>query len=162
LSWQHDRGILYAADQEKAMGIKKVYTAVATSKRGRGGGTAKTDDGMLDLVLAHPKEMGGTGQGTNTDQLFAAGYSSCFLGAMKYANSKQKKVLPFSPDSSVTTHVSFGPRSDKKGFGIEVKHEVHLPGLTKAQATALAKKGHVVCPYSHAIKRNVKVITKIV
>ena len=144
------------------MGIKKAYTAKAISKGGRGGGVAKTEDGMLDLIIDHPVELGGKGQGTNPDQLFAAGYSSCFLGAMKYANSKQKKVLPWSPDSTVTTYVSFGPRSDKKGFGIEVKHEVHLPGWSKAQAAAIAKKGHVICPYSHAIRKNVKVTTKIV
>ncbi len=144
------------------MAIKKAYTAKAVSKGGRGGGTAKTDDGMLDLVIAGPKELGGTGQGTNPDQLFAVGYSSCYLGSMKYANAKQKKALPWSPDSTVTTYVSFGPRSDKKGFGIEVRHEVHLPGLTKAQAAAIAKKGHVVCAYSQAIRRNVKVTTKII
>ncbi len=141
---------------------KKVYTASATSMGGRGGGTSKTADGYLDLKIAHPKEMGGDGNGANPDQLFAVGYSSCYLGAMKFANSKEKKPLPFSPDSSVTAHVTFGPRKDKKGFGIEVKLEVKLPGLTKAQATALAKKGHVVCPYSNAIRKNVKVTTKIV
>ncbi len=143
------------------MAIKKIYTAVGTAIGGRGGGTASTPDGMLELVLANPKEMGGTGQGTNPDQLFAVGYSSCFLGAMKFVNSKDKKPLLLEKDSSVTAHVSFGPRADKKGFGIEVKLEVRLPGIPKAKATALAKKAHVVCPYSHAIRRNVKVTTKI-
>ncbi len=141
---------------------KKVYTAVGTAIGGRGGGTAKTDDGKLDLVLAHPVEMGGDGKGTNPDQLFAVGYASCFLGAMKFANSKEKKPLAIDRNSAVTAHVSFGPRKDKKGFGIEVKLEVKLPGLTKAQASSLAKKGHVVCPYSNAIKKNVKVTTKII
>ncbi|WP_415020887.1 organic hydroperoxide resistance protein [Aestuariivirga sp.] len=142
--------------------MKKIYTAVGIAQGGRGGGTAKTDDGMLDLILAHPKKMGGDGQGTNPEQLFAVGYSSCFLGAMKFVNSKAKKPLTLSPDSTVTAHVSFGPRSDKKGFGIEVKLDVSLPGVKKAEATALAKKAHVVCPYSHAIRKNVKVTTKIV
>ncbi len=141
---------------------KKVYTAVGTALGGRGGGTAKTDDGMLDLILAHPVAMGGDGKGTNPEQLFAVGYSSCYLGAMKFANSKEKKPLPWSPKNSVTAHVSFGQRKDKKGFGIEVKLEVKLEGLTKAQATSLSKKGHVVCPYSDAIKKNVKVTTKII
>lgn len=144
------------------MAIKKVYTAVGTAKGGRGGGTAKTDDGMLDLIIAHPVKMGGTGLGTNPEQLFAVGYSSCLLGSIKYANSKQKKPMPWSAESSITAHVSFGPRSDKKGFGIEAKLEVHLPGFTKAQATAITKKGHIVCAYSHAIRKNVKVTTKIV
>jgi Ohr subfamily peroxiredoxin len=117
---------------------------------------------MLDVVLAHPVKMGGDGKGTNPEQLFAVGYSSCFLGAMKFANSKEKKPLPWSPENSVTAHVSFGPRADKKGFGIEVKLDVKLVGIPKPKATALAKKGHVVCPYSHAIRKNVKVTTKIV
>jgi lipoyl-dependent peroxiredoxin len=140
---------------------KKIYTAHGTALGGRGGGTAKTDDGMLDIVIAHPKEMGGDGKGTNPEQLFAVGYSSCFLGAMKFANSKDKKPLPWSPENSVTAHVSFGQRKDKKGFGIEVKLDVKLLGIPKAKATALGKKGHVVCPYSNAIKKNVKVTTKI-
>ena len=144
------------------MAIKKLYTAVGTAVGGRGGGTAKTDDGMLDLILDHPVKLGGKGMGTNPDQLFAVGYSSCFLGAMKYVNSQAKTKLDLAKESSVTAHVSFGPRSDKKGFGIEVKLEVSLPGIPKAKAAALAKKAHVVCPYSHAIRRNVKVTTKIV
>jgi lipoyl-dependent peroxiredoxin len=144
------------------MAIKVLYTAVGTAIGGRGGGTASTDDKQLDLVLANPKEMGGTGKGTNPDQLFAVGYSSCFLGAMKYANSQQKKPLALAAESSVTAHVSFGPRSDKKGFGIAVQLDVSLPGLTKVQASSLAKKAHVVCPYSHAIAKNVKVKTIII
>jgi Ohr subfamily peroxiredoxin len=141
---------------------KKAYTAVGISKGGRGGGVARTSDGKLDLVISHPKELGGDDKGTNPDQLFAVGYSSCYLGAMKYANSKEKKPLPWNPDNTVTAHVSFGPRTDKKGFGIEVKLEVHLIGIPRAKAVALAKKGHVVCPYSNAIRRNVKVTTKLV
>ncbi len=144
------------------MAIKKLYTAVGTAVGGRGGGTASTPDKMLDLVLANPKELGGTGQGTNPEQLFAAGYSSCFLGAMKFVNGKDKKPLALDKNSSVTAHVSFGPRADKKGFGIEVKLDVSLPGVAKAKATALAKKAHVVCPYSHSIRKNVKVTTRIV
>jgi Ohr subfamily peroxiredoxin len=144
------------------MAIKKLYTAVGTAVGGRGGGTAKTDDGMLDLILDSPVKLGGKGQGTNPDQLFAVGYSSCFLGAMKYVNSQAKTKLDLAKESSVTAHVSFGPRADKKGFGIEVKLEVSLPGIPKTKAAALAKKAHVVCPYSHAIRRNVKVTTKIV
>jgi lipoyl-dependent peroxiredoxin len=144
------------------MAIKKIYTAVATAVGGRGGGTASTDDKQINVVLAHPKEMGGTGKGTNPEQLFAVGYSSCFLGAMKYANGQQKEPLTLAPESSVMAHVSFGPRSDKKGFGIAVQLDVSLPGLTTAQASALAKKGHIVCPYSDAIKKNVKVTIKIV
>jgi lipoyl-dependent peroxiredoxin len=144
------------------MAIKKLYTAVAISVGGRGGGTAKTADGMLDLKIGAPAKLGGKDDGVNPEQLFAVGYSSCYLGAIKFVSSKEKKVIPISPDSSVTAHVSFGPRADKKGFGIEVKLEVKLPGVAKAKAALLAKKAHVVCPYSHAIRKNVKVTTKIV
>jgi Ohr subfamily peroxiredoxin len=139
---------------------KKVYTAHGTAIGGRGGGTAKTDDGKLDVVLSHPVEMGGDGKGTNPDQLFAIGYASCFLGAMKYANSNDEK-LPLGADSSVTAHVSFGPRPDDKGFGIEVELDVKLTGISKEQAKILADKGHIVCPYSNAIQNNVKVTTNI-
>ena len=144
------------------MAIKKLYTAVATSVGGRGGGTARTSDGNLDVKITSPKEMGGDGTGTNPDQLFAVGYSSCYLGAIKYANSKEKKPLLLDRESSVTAYVSFGPRADKKGFGIEVKLEVKLPGVPKPKAAALAKKAHVICPYSHATRKNIKVATKIV
>jgi organic hydroperoxide reductase OsmC/OhrA len=84
------------------------------------------------------------------------------LGAIKFVAGKEKKPVAIAPESSVTAHVSFGPRSDKKGFGIEVKLDVKLPGVKKPTATSLAKKAHVVCPYSHAIRKNVKVTTKIV
>jgi lipoyl-dependent peroxiredoxin len=145
------------------MAIKKIYTAVGTSLGGRGGGTASTEDKQfVDMVLAHPKEMGGTGKGANPEQLFALGYSACFLGSLKYVNSHMKKPHVLDKNTSVTAHVSFGPRSDKNGFGIAVQLDISAPGLTKAQASALAKKTHVVCAYSHAIAKNVKVTTKIV
>ena len=142
--------------------MKKLYTAVATSTGGRGDGTAKSADGMLDLKIGTPKALGGTDDGVNPDQLFALGYSTCYLGAIKYVAGKQKKPVAMAPESSVTAHVSFGPRADKKGFGIEVKLEVKLPGVPRAKAAMLAKKAHVVCPYSWAIKKTVKVQTKIV
>lgn len=142
--------------------MKKLYTAVATSTGGRGNGAAKTADGMLDLKIGTPSKLGGKDDGVNPEQLFAAGYSTCYLGAIKFVAGKEKKPVAISPDSSVTAHVTLGARADKKGFGIAVKLEVKLPGVKKAQATALAKKAHIVCPYSHAIRKNVKVQTKIV
>lgn len=142
--------------------MKKLYTAVATSTGGRGNGQSKTHDGMLDFKIGTPKALGGTDDGVNPDQLFAVAYSTCYLGAIKYVAGQEKKPVAITADSTVTAHVSFGPRADKKGFGIEVKLEVKLPGVKKAQATTLAKKAHVVCPYSHAIRKNVKVVTKIV
>jgi Ohr subfamily peroxiredoxin len=142
--------------------MKKLYTAVATSTGGRGAGQSKTADGMLDLKIGTPKELGGTDDGVNPDQLFAVGYSTCYLGAIKYVAAKEKKPVAIAADSSVTAHVTFGARKDKKGFGIAVKLDVNLPGVPKAKAAALAKKAHVVCPYSWAIRKTVKVQTKIV
>ena len=98
----------------------------------------------------------------NPDQLFAAAYSTCLLGTIKYVSSKEKNTVPISPDSSITAHVSFGPRSDKKGFGIAVALDISLPGVPKAIAAKLVKKAHVACAYSHSIRKNVKVTTKIV
>jgi Ohr subfamily peroxiredoxin len=144
------------------MAIKKLYTAHVTSTGGRGQGQAKSSDGLLDIKIGKPKELGGTDDGLNPDQLFAAGYSTCLLGTLKYVSSKEKKPVPISPDSSITAHVSWGTRSDKKGFGIEVKLDISLPGVPKAKATSLVKKAHVACAYSHAIRKNVKVTTKIV
>ena len=140
--------------------MKKLYTAVATSTGGRGNGHGKTSDGMLDLKIGTPKELGGTADGVNPEQLFAVGYSTCYLGAIKFVAGKEKVAI--SPDASVTAHVTLGSRNDKKGFGIAVKLEVNLPGVKKAQATKLAKKAHVVCPYSYSIRKTVKVETKII
>jgi Ohr subfamily peroxiredoxin len=106
--------------------------------------------------------MGGKDDGLNPDQLFAAAYSTCLLGTIKYVSAKEKKTVPIHPDSSITAHVSFGPRSDKKGFGIAVALDISLPGVPKAIAEKIVKKAHVACAYSNAIKKNVKVTTKIV
>lgn len=142
--------------------MKKLYTAIATSVGGRGNGQSRTADGMLDLKIGTPKELGGSDDGVNPDQLFAVAYSTCYLGAIKYVAGKEKKPVAIAADASVTARVTFGARKDKKGFGIAVKFDVNLPGVPKAKAAALAKKAHVVCPYSWAIRKTVKVQTKIV
>ena len=142
--------------------MKILYTAHATSVGGRGGGTAKTSDGALDVKLDHPVEMGGKGDGVNPEQLFAIGYASCFLGAMKFVASKMTPPLKLAAESSTTAHVSFGPRDDGEGFGLEVVMDVNLPGIDKSAAQDLATKAHVVCPYSHATKGNIRVTTNIV
>lgn len=136
-----------------------VYTAHATSTGGRDG-HGKTDDGKLDLNLSLPREMGGDGKGVNPEQLFAVGYSACYLGAVKFVAGKEKVTI--TPDASVTAHVGVGPREDGGGFGLEVTLDVKLPGVSKAQAEDITAKAHVVCPYSHATKGNIKVTTKIV
>ena len=104
--------------------------------------------------------MGGDGKGTNPEQMFAVGYSACYLGAIRFVAGKEKATI--TPDATVTAHVGVGPREDGGGFGIAVTLDVNLPGLTKAQAEDIATKAHVVCPYSHATKGNITVTTNIV
>lgn len=133
---------------------KVVYTAHATATGGRDG-VAKSDDGKLDVKLDPPKQMGGGGTGTNPEQLFAAGYAACFIGAMKFvANTKKIELKDVSIDSSV----SFGPRADgAKGFGIGVEMLIHVPGVEKEQAEQLVHEAHEVCPYSNATRNNIDV-----
>jgi Ohr subfamily peroxiredoxin len=130
---------------------KVLYTAHATSTGGRTG-TSKTDDGRLSLTLSTPKELGGDGgAGTNPEQLFAAGYSACFIGAMKAVAAGQKIALP--ADVSITADVGIGPITG--GFGIQVAMAITVPGFEKAQAEALVAAAHKVCPYSNATRGNI-------
>ena len=134
-----------------------VYTAHAHTTGGRTG-TSKTDDGRLSVTLDTPKAMGGNdGAGTNPEQLFAAGYSACFLGAIKaVARGEQIKV----PDeTTIDASVSFGENANEgaKGFNIAVELKVTLPGFSKEDAEALVHKAHEVCPYSNATRGNVDV-----
>jgi Ohr subfamily peroxiredoxin len=131
-----------------------IYTAHATATGGRDG-AASTPDKTIDLRLGVPKEMGGSGVGTNPEQLFAAGYAACFLGAMKFVGGKAKIAVP--SDAKIESTVGIGERDDKQGFGIVVSLKVFLPGVPHEQAEELVKKADVVCPYSHAIRGNVKV-----
>lgn len=135
---------------------KVVYTTHATANGGRDG-EARTDDGALSVKLAVPKEMGGNGGGNNPEQLFAAGYAACFLGAMKFVASQDPSMPKPGPDTKIHSAVSIGPRDDKQGFGLEVELKVEMPGVDKAQAQALMDKAHVVCPYSHAVKNSIPV-----
>ena len=130
--------------------MPSLYTTKATSTGGRAG-SSRTEDGALAVTLTVPKELGGDGApGNNPEQLFAAGYSACFLGALKFVASKEKIKIP--EDTTVTATVGMGPREDGAGFGIDVKLEVHVPGLDKAEVERLAEAAHVVCPYSHALR----------
>ena len=134
---------------------KILYTATATATGGRSG-TAKSSDGVLDVTLTTPKQLGGDGAtGTNPEQLFAAGYSACFLGALKFVAGQQKIKVP--EDTKVTATVGIGPREDGGGFGIEVALSVHIPGMDKAEAEKLAAAAHIVCPYSHAMRTSTEV-----
>lgn len=132
-----------------------LYTAHASARGGREG-VAASNDGKLEVRLSTPKELGGPGgEGTNPEQLFAAGYSACFLGALKFVAAQNKVALP--ADAQVETKVGIGKRDDGAGFGLVVDLQASLPGLSREQATDLVHKADVVCPYSHAIRGNVKV-----
>ncbi len=136
-----------------------LYTAHAQASGGRTG-TAHSDDGRLEVTLSTPKELGGDGgKGTNPEQLFAAGYSACFLGAMKFVAGQEKVKLP--EDLSVAADVGIGPREDGGGFGIEVALTITAPGMDKTQAQAIVDKAHVVCPYSHATRGNIPVTLRV-
>lgn len=131
---------------------KVVYQAHATSTGGRDG-TTRSSDGLLDLKLAVPTEMGGAGGGVNPEQLFAAGYSACFIGALKFVAGKQKITLP--ADTRIDATVGIGPIP--AGFGIEVQLVVSIPGMEHAQAMDLVNQAHIVCPYSNATRGNIEV-----
>jgi Ohr subfamily peroxiredoxin len=131
---------------------KIIYKATSTSTGGRDG-RSKSSDGIIDLPLAVPTEMGGKGGATNPEQLFASGYSACFLGAIRFVAGKEK--VQISPDASVKAEVGIGEIPG--GFGIDVDLTISLPGLDKAQAQALVEKAHHVCPYSNATRNNVDV-----
>ena len=126
-----------------------LYTTKATASGGRAG-RAVSDNGVLDVTLTVPKELGGDGAtGTNPEQLFAAGYSACFLGALKNVAGKEKVKIP--DDAKVTATVSFATRDDG-GFCIEVSLLADVPGLDRETAERLVAKAHQVCPYSHAMR----------
>lgn len=132
---------------------KVVYRAKATATGGRDG-KARSDDGKLEVKLDVPSEMGGGGgQGTNPEQLFAAGYSACFLGALKLVAGKEKTQLP--DNVSVTGEVGIGPIPN--GFGIEVDLTIDAPGMDQAKLKELVDKAHIVCPYSNATRNNIDV-----
>lgn len=141
------------------MSVNVLYKTSATATGGRDG-EAKTADGSLTFKLSTPKELGGAGgPGNNPEQLFAAGYSACFIGAMKFVASQGGPKVP--PDASITTTVGIGPRSEG-GFGLDIQLDISLPGLSKSDAEALVAKAHEVCPYSNATRNNVPVRLNVV
>jgi osmotically inducible protein OsmC len=132
-----------------------LYRTSATSTGGRVG-SSKSNDGNLSVTLTSPKELGGDGAaGTNPEQLFAAGYSACFLGALKFVAGQAKVKL--APETTVTANVGLGPREDGNGFGIEVSLTVDIPGVDPSVAEDLVAKAHIVCPYSHAMRTSTEV-----
>lgn len=136
------------------MSVDVKYTTQATATGGRDG-RSTTADGTLDVKLTIPKELGGPGgEGNNPEQLFAAGYSACFLGALKVVGGQEKVRIP--ADATVTATVGIGPRSEG-GFGITAALKISLPGIERAQAEDLVAKAHQICPYSNATRNNVEV-----
>ncbi|MCE2916615.1 MAG: organic hydroperoxide resistance protein [Rubrivivax sp.] len=140
---------------------KAIYTAHATSTGGRTG-TTESSDGKIKLQLSTPAELGGdNGPGTNPEQLFAAGYSACFIGAMKAVGARQKIAVP--ADTSIAASVAIGPMTGKAGaFCIAVELKVSVPGMERAAAEALVAAAHEVCPYSNATRGNVDVTISVV
>lgn len=136
------------------MSIAKIlYTAQATATGGRDG-RAVSSDQALDVQLSTPKELGGPGgPGTNPEQLFAAGYSACFLSALKFVAGKQKIALP--ADARVSGRVGIGPT--ETGFGLQAELTIAIPGLPRKQVEALVEQAHIVCPYSNATRGNIEV-----
>lgn len=132
-----------------------LYRTSATSTGGRSG-QSRSADGVLAVTLTTPKELGGDGAtGTNPEQLFAAGYSACFLGALKFVAGKEKVKIP--AETTVNANVGIGPRDDGTGFGIDVELTIAIPELDAATAKSLVDKAHIVCPYSHATRGNIDV-----
>lgn len=137
--------------------MRILYTAEALATGGGRDGHARSSDGKIDVELATPKEMGGNGQGTNPEQLFAAGYAACFHSALRLVAQREKANVN---DSAVGAKVGIGP-NDEGGFGLEVTLEVTLPHLEKEEAQALADKAHQVCPYSNATRGNIDVTVTV-
>lgn len=136
------------------MSIEKIlYTAEAVATGGREG-RAVSSDKALDVQLSTPRELGGAGgPGTNPEQLFAAGYSACFLGALKFVAAQSKVALP--ADAQISGKVGIG--AIPTGFGIQVELTISLPGVPADQARTLVDKAHIVCPYSNATRGNIDV-----
>jgi Ohr subfamily peroxiredoxin len=136
------------------MPVDVKYRTQATATGGRDG-QAATADGRFAVNLSTPKELGGAGgDGTNPEQLFAAGYSACFIGALKVAGAQLKLKVP--AETRVTATIGIGPRSEG-GFGVTADLNVELPGLDRADAEKLVATAHQICPYSNATRNNLDV-----
>ena len=141
------------------MKIEKVLYRATSKATGGRDGSAISSDGAINVRLTTPKELGGAGgNGTNPEQLFAAGYSACFIGALKFVAGQQKIRLP--DDVSITGHVGIGPI--QHGFGIEAELEISIPGVERSIAENLVEKAHQVCPYSNATRGNINVTLKLI
>ncbi|MFP3578672.1 organic hydroperoxide resistance protein [Arthrobacter sp. SIMBA_036] len=139
--------------------MKTLYTAEALASGEGRDGNARTNDGKLDVALASPVELGGNGQGTNPEQLFAAGYAACFHSALRMVGRKDRVDLS---DSAVAAKIHFGALTDSEGYGLAAELEIALPALDRDTAEKLMAKAHQVCPYSNATRGNMTVDLKLV
>jgi osmotically inducible protein OsmC len=137
-----------------AMSIEVVFTAESTATGGGRDGHVKSTDGMIDLDTRPPKEAGGSGEGTNPEQLFSAGYAACFLGALRLVARNDDVKLDDA--TGITAQVGFG-KDPEGGFGINAHLIGYLPGLEQGAADDLMNKAHQVCPYSKATRGNIDV-----
>jgi osmotically inducible protein OsmC len=137
------------------MTIEVVYTAESTATGGGRDGHVKSDDGRIDLDTRPPKAMGGSGEGTNPEQLFSAGYAGCFLSALRLVAGKAKVKLDDA--TNVTVQIGLGKDSSDGGFGLTAKIVGYLPGLDQSDASDLVGAAHEVCPYSKATRGNIDV-----
>lgn len=136
--------------------MEAIYTAKAVVSGGRDG-TARTEDGQLELKLALPKQMGGKGDGTNPEELFAAGYAACFIGALKVVAAQTKQKLP--ENLRIESQVGLGKVG--AGYGINAVLDVFLPEMDEAVAQQLVNQAHQVCPYSNATRGNIDVTLSV-
>ena len=139
--------------------MKTLYTAEALASGEGRDGNARTKDGKLDVALASPVELGGNGEGTNPEQLFAAGYAACFHSALRLVGRKERVDLS---DSAVAAKVHFGALTDSEGYGLAAELEIALPALDRGTAEQLMAKAHQICPYSNATRGNMAVDLKLV
>jgi Ohr subfamily peroxiredoxin len=138
--------------------MEAIYTAIAHASGGGRDGHVRSEDDRLDFDTRPPKEMGGSGEGTNPEQLFAAGYSACFLGAVHAAGRELKLD---TTDAGVSASVSIGSNGEG-GFGLAVELDVYIPKLSQEEAQQVADKAHTICPYSNATRGNIDVAVSVV
>jgi osmotically inducible protein OsmC len=139
--------------------MKTLYTAEALASGEGRDGNARTNDGKLDVALASPVELGGNGEGTNPEQLFAAGYAACFHSALRLVGRKERVDLS---DSAVAAKIHFGALTESEGYGLAAELEIALPALDRTTAEQLMAKAHQICPYSNATRGNMAVDLKLV
>lgn len=137
----------------------KYWTEAEATGGGRNDGLSRLKNGQLTMTMTSPKELGGSGEGHNPEELLAMAYAACYLGAMRFV-ARSEKLGEVPADARVNAHVGMGPRSEG-GFGLSVRLVVSMPGVDRATAEKIAERGHFICPFSHALKGNIEVTTEI-